>query len=313
MRNALWYFVTLALLGLPMFGCSKDPGDKIPVAAIQTITAEVLAKNNATWREERLASLSKPDSWFSLVGLDWLSEGENTIGSDPDSDVVLPASLPAKVGVIHLTDGKVLLETVDGVEVRIGDDVTTSSGLAPDTSGEPTEVRLGSVLFYLIERGDQMGIRIKDSEAEALREFHSLDYYPTDPAWFVAATLKPYEPPKMVPIANVLGQISDSPSPGALEFQVGDTTYSLDTLEGDDGGFFLIFGDTTNGPETYGAGRFLETDAPDENGRVMIDFNQAYSPPCAFSPYATCPLPPPQNKLALAVPAGEKNYAGGHS
>lgn len=313
MRNTIpWHLGILALTSLPFLACSPEPVEVPPQVAVAPITADLLEKNTAAWQKERQDRLREPDSWLSLVGLDWLTEGENTVGSDPDSDVVLPASLPSRVGVIQLAEGKATLTTADDVEVTVGAEATTSTDLAPDTSGEPTVVHLDSVLFYLIERGDQMGVRVKDSAAESLVNFEGLEYYPADLSWHVTATLEPYDPPKQIPVPNVLGQVTDSPSPGALVFEIEGEIHRLDALEGSDGGFFVIFNDATNGSTTYGAGRFLYTDAPAENGDVVVDFNRAYNPPCVFTPYATCPLPPPQNKLALEVTAGEKNYTGGH-
>jgi uncharacterized protein (DUF1684 family) len=161
----------------------------------------------------------------------------------------------------------------------------------------------------VIKRGDRLGVRVKDKQSPALAGFHGLDNYPVEPSWRVEARFEPYSPPKEVPIPNVLGQVTPSPSPGAVVFDWQGKTYRLDALGSVEEGLSLIFADQTNGKETYGAGRFLET-GPPKDGKVVVDFNRAYNPPCAFTAFATCPLPPAQNRLALRVEAGEKKYAG---
>jgi uncharacterized protein (DUF1684 family) len=154
-----------------------------------------------------------------------------------------------------------------------------------------------------------VGVRVKDRESDALKAFHGLDNYPIQPAWRIEARFEPYDPPKKVQVPNVLGQVADEPSPGAVVFDWQGKTYRLDALGDPKEGLSFIFADQTNGKETYGAGRFLDTE-PVKDGKVVVDFNKAYSPPCAFTAFATCPLPPAQNKLALRVEAGEKKYAG---
>ena len=181
-----------------------------------------------------------------------------------------------------------------------------------DDSARPIQLALGSLRFFIIQRGDRLGVRIKDTKSPALAAFHDVDTYPAQPAWRFDARFEPYDPPKKLAIPNVLGQVEESPSKGAVVFEKDGRTYRLDALADDkDGTLFIIFGDATNGHETYGAGRFLDTAAP-KDGRVVVDFNQAYNPPCAFTSFATCPLPPKDNKLALKVEAGEKKYGEGH-
>ena len=194
--------------------------------------------------------------------------------------------------------------TIDGAPAR-------RATLVTDAAGEPTRVGLGSVSFYLIERDGRIGVRVKDLAHPHLADFRGVDRYPVDLRWRVEARFEPYDPPKAVPVPTVLGTISEQPSPGAVVFRVAARDHRIDALPGNDGELFLVFGDETNGKETYGGGRFLDALPPD-GGRVVLDFNKAYNPPCAFTPFATCPLPPRQNKLALAVRAGEKKYGGDH-
>ncbi len=263
------------------------------------------------WRQERHESLTASDGWLTLAGLFWLEEGESTVGSDPESDVVLPASAPARVGVLRKTGGGVELALEPGVAATIDGAPARRATLVTDAAGEPTRVGLGTVSFYLIERDGRVGVRVKDRAHAHLADFRGVDRYPVDLRWRVEARFEPYDPPKPVPVPTVLGTISEQPSPGAVVFRVAARDHRIDALPGNDGELFLVFGDETNGKETYGGGRFLDAPPPD-GGRVVLDFNKAYNPPCAFTPFATCPLPPRQNKLALAVRAGEKKYGGDH-
>jgi uncharacterized protein (DUF1684 family) len=267
----------------------------------------------AQWRAEREAGLRKPDGWFSLVGLFWLDEGENRFGSDPAGKVVLPAGkAPAQAGVLVRRGNSVELKAAPEVALTLDDKPVSAATLRVGGEGKPQVVGLGSINFFLIPRGDRVGVRVRDSKNPALAAFRGLDYYPIAGDWRVEARFEPYRPPKPIPIVNVLGMVEDNPSPGAVVFQREGKSYRLEALDGGDGSLFVLFADATNGKETYGAGRFLDTDPP-RNGKVVIDFNRAYNPPCAFSAYATCPLPPRQNRLPFAVRAGEKKYGTGHS
>lgn len=262
------------------------------------------------FRKERVEDLKKEDGWFTLVGLSWLDEGENRFGSDPEGKVVLPEGKSPKVaGVLVRKGDKVAVRVEPGAKMTSGGKPVTTLELASDAEEEPTVLEMGSVSFYVIQRGDKMGVRVKDKESAALKAFHGLDTYPIQPAWRVEARFEPYDPPKTIGIPNILGQVTDSPAPGAVVFDWQGKTYRLDALGDPAKGLSLIFADQTNGKETYGAGRFLET-GPVRDGKVIVDFNLAYNPPCAFTAYATCPLPPSQNRLALRVEAGEKRYAG---
>lgn len=265
------------------------------------------------WKSKRLASLKGEDGWLSLVGLHWLKEGENKLGSDPSSDVPLPeGKAPRAAGSILLSGGALKLEAKPGSGITSEGKPVTSLDLQPDTSGKPTMLKLGTLTFHVIKRGERLGVRVKDSASTERTNFRGLEYFPTDERWRVEARLEPHNPPKSIPITNVLGMEEDTPSPGSLVFDLNGQTYRLDALteEGEEQ-LFVIFADQTSGGETYGAGRYLYAGPPDSAGRLIIDFNKAYSPPCAFTKYATCPLPPEQNKLPLRIEAGEK-FAGHH-
>ena len=263
-------------------------------------------------RKDRNEGLKQEDGWFALVGLFWLEPGENRFGSGPDNRVILPeGKAPAFAGTLIREGDAVKVRVAPGVTVTSDGQPVTEAAVTSDAQGKPTVLELGSLSFFVIQRGDKVGVRVKDSKSQALAAFHGLDFYPIRPDWKVDARFEPYNPPKTVPVPNVLGQVSEIPSPGAVVFDWQGKTYRLDALQGsEDGGLSLIFADQTNGKETYGAGRFLDT-TPPKDGRVVVDFNTAYNPPCAFTSFATCPLPPAQNRLALAVTAGEKKYAGG--
>ncbi len=306
-RLALALLLTTPWLVACQGGSKKQPEmDEATAQVNDQVVAEVM-----TWRQERLDGLTRPYGWLSLVGLDWLEEGDNPVGSDAANSVVLPSSVVPRLGVLRLQDGKVHLELTEGETVIVEDEPFSGGELMPDTSAATTVVDLGNVQFHIIERQGRFGVRIKDSEAETARQFQGLDYYDASLRWRAIATVLPYDPPKQIPVPNVLGPPVHEESPAALEFYLDGSIHRLDTLTGSDGGFFLVFGDQTNGQSTYGGGRFLYTEAPDETGKVVVDFNRAYNPPCAFTPFATCPLAPPQNMLPLAIEAGEKNYAGG--
>ncbi|HEY7368530.1 MAG TPA: DUF1684 domain-containing protein [Thermoanaerobaculia bacterium] len=259
------------------------------------------------WKDRRLSSLRREDGWLSLVGLFWLQPGENTVGSAKDADVVLPASVPASLGTIVVGDGKGVYKPGAAAASLDGRVVDAPVALVPDTDGEPTTLKFGTVLFYLIRRGDKLAIRAKDSASPVRAKFVGIEMWPYQEAWRKTARFQRYDPPKQIRVPTIQGTVEDSRCPGAVVFEENGKTYSVDAVaerEGDD--LWLIFGDATNGEETYGGGRFLYTKPPAADGSVVVDFNRSYNPPCVFTPYATCPLPPKQNKLPIKVEAGEK-------
>ncbi len=294
----------LLLLALLSFGAPP---------ALVTDSARSYRAEIEKWRADRVRRLTSDDGWLSVVGLSWLQEGENPVGSDPASRVSLPAGRgPARLGTIRLSQGKAQFAVAAGVQVSHDGRSITTIGLASDADGEPTVLEHGTLSFYLIRRGERLGVRVKDSAAQARKAFHGIDSYAVDPRWRLPARFVPYQPKKSIPIPNVLGAVTQEPSPGAVAFTIGGKEYRIDAVdeEGEED-LFLIFGDRTNGTETYGAGRFLYAPRPGPDGKTVVDFNKAYNPPCAFTAYATCPLPPPQNRLPIPIKAGEKRY-GGH-
>jgi uncharacterized protein (DUF1684 family) len=277
-------------------------------------TGAAYADEVEQWKAKRVASLKGDDGWLSLVGLHWLKEGVNKIGSDPSNEVVLPeGKSPRVAGSLFLNGGAVRIEARPGSGITSEGKPVTSLDLTSDADGgKPTVLKLGTLTFHVIKRGERLGVRVKDSASPERVNFHGLEYFPLDERWRVEARFEPHNPPKTIPITNVLGMEDDEPSPGAVVFDIDGKTYRLDALtEAGEEQFFIIFADATSGKETYGAGRYLYAGPPDSAGRLLIDFNEAYSPPCAFTKYATCPLPPEQNRLPLRVEAGEK-FAGHH-
>lgn len=276
-----------------------------PLPAGSAYGAEIEA-----WKAKRVAALKGDDGWLTVVGLFWLSEGANAIGSARDATVILPAGkAPANVGTIRLAGAKVSFEPAPGADVRIGGQPGWKGEILSDAAGGPTMLSIGSIRFYVIERDRRFAVRVKDGDSAARRDFHGIAYFPTDPTWRIEARFEPYDPPRSIAIPNVLGHVDSESSPGAIVFTRGGKTFRLDAvLEPGETDYFVIFGDRTNGTDTYGAGRFLYVPPPIA-GKTVIDFNKAYNPPCVFTPYATCPLPPPQNKLPIRVEAGEKEYA----
>jgi uncharacterized protein (DUF1684 family) len=263
------------------------------------------------WKAKRLANLKSEDGWLSLIGLFWLKEGENKFGTDLMNDIVLPEGKSrALAGTLRLASGKVTLEAEPVAKITTQGQPVTTLELKSDEDGEPTVMEMGSLSFHVVKRGERLGLRVKDRENPARAAFKGTDYYPADRKWVVGARFEPYQPPKQVPIHNVLGMETEETSPGTLAFEVDGHPYKLEALkEKGEEQFFIIFKDQTSGKETYPAGRYLYADPPGADGRVTLDFNRAYSPPCAFTPYATCPLPPKQNHLPLRVEAGER-YLG---
>jgi uncharacterized protein (DUF1684 family) len=260
------------------------------------------------WRAKREERLKADGGWLTVTGLFWLKDGVSTLGSAPGSDIVLPASAPARLGVIDFSGGKATVRVEPGVRVLSGDKPVTAMALRADTAADGPDVLVhGPLSLTVIERGGRYGLRLKDNESQKRREFAGLQWYPVSEAHRVVARFVPHATPKTIPIANVIGQEDQQPSPGSAVFTLGGREVRLDPiLESPDAKqLFFIFRDTTAPRDTYPAGRYLYTDLP-KDGVVTLDFNKAYSPPCAFTAYATCPLPPAQNRIAVRIEAGEK-------
>jgi uncharacterized protein (DUF1684 family) len=295
-------FVSLAVGLLLLTGCGgQDGADPAYRASLDE------------WHAGRLERLQAEDGWLTLVGLHPLVPGTHTVGAAADRDLVLDAAVPDRVGTLAVTADALSFTPEPGVAVMAdGVAVTGTVALASDADGAPTVLQLGSVRGHVIARGDRMFLRVKDSASPVRRDFAGIDRFPVDEAWRVTARLETAGMPPTVPISNVLGQVEQQPSPGVLVFELDGRPYRLIPTGQPGERMFIVFGDRSNGHDTYGGGRYLSADPPDAEGRVVLDFNRATNPPCAFTPYATCPLPPRENLLPVAVTAGEKAWGGHH-
>ncbi|RMH65510.1 MAG: DUF1684 domain-containing protein [Calditrichaeota bacterium] len=295
MRGRVTAFI-LTVLGL-LISCNEQ----------KATDKQAYVKEIDRWHQQRIERLKKSDGWLTLAGLLWLREGPNTFGSAQDNDLVFPEELPAHMGTFILTDTTVRVSLLPEAGVTINETNKIPEALRSDLTGHPDIMRHGTYSWYVIRRSEKTGIRIKNSASPVLRSFTGINRFPVDPKWRVRARLVPHDSVTTIAVPNVLGQINKIRSPGRLVFEIDGQTLHLDpTGEPGDKEYFIIFGDASNGQTTYGAGRFLVVPAVDENGETWIDFNKAYNPPCVFTPYATCPLPPQQNILSVEVPAGEK-------
>ncbi len=265
-------------------------------------------KEIKVWHQKRIEELKKEDGWLNLAGLFWLEEGRNSFGGNTENKIIFPKDRSkAFLGDIILSKGEVFIETRNDVEVFEENRKVEKLKLFP--AEKPIVLKHNSLRWFVIKRGERYAIRLRDLESPFLKEFHGIETFNIDSKWKLKAKFVPTEG-KKIAILDVTGQTSQQDSPGYLVFTLGKKEYKLDALvEGEE--LFIIFGDKTNKKETYGAGRFVYTAKPDTEGYTYLDFNKAYNPPCAFTPYATCPLPPKQNLLPINVKAGEKNY-GNH-
>jgi len=262
------------------------------------------------WRAQREISLKQ--NWLPLVGLFWLKDGTNQCGSNGNDPVLLPhAKAPDQGGVFELKDGVVTVKALPGSDLKVNGKPVTEMKLDSDESQNPTILELGDLRMHVIKRNKRYGIRVKDTNSDRVHEFTGIQYFPIQDSYRVSGTFVPFDTPKKLAIPTVLGENVEMTSPGYVEFTVNGTKARLSVLiEDDPHEYFFIMKDLTSGTETYPAGRFLYASAA-KDGKVTLDFNKAFTPPCGFTPYATCPLPPKENYLKVAINAGEK-YQGHH-
>jgi uncharacterized protein (DUF1684 family) len=264
-----------------------------------------------SWRAARLAALTAEDGWLTVTGLYWLEPGHNSFGAAPENTVVLRGKgVPPVAGVLELRpDGTVFVYPRAGAGVTLDGAPPPDRALRSDRSGRPDVLRIAAVRFYVIDRAGKLAVRVKDPDNPARARFEGIRSFPVDPAYRVDGTLEPYAAPREVTVATAQGPQQKMLAPGLVRFTLAGKALALEPFVSspDDRTYMFVFRDLTGGVETYGAGRFLDTAAPqDGSRRVVLDFNKAYSPPCAFTPFATCPLPPRQNELPLRIEAGEK-------
>jgi uncharacterized protein (DUF1684 family) len=306
----MWLAVSMLTCAVSRSHAGDAATDTATKAATMTAVPDEYAAEIDAWSKRRLERLTSDTGYLALAGLFWLSEGENTFGTDPSNDFVF-LSGPAHAGVFVLENGVTRVRANPGTVLELNDTKVLDTVLRTDHDPDTDVVKMGKASFYVIQRGNRYGIRMRDLDSPIRRDFKGIERFPLSPAHRVEARFEPYDPPKRIPIVDVVGSVDTMLCPGAFVFDIDGKACRLDPVvdSPDDDSYWLIFSDATAGEETYGGGRFLYTDKP-VDGKVVVDFNKAYNPPCAFSPYTTCPIPPQQNRLDVAVAAGEKKYAG---
>ncbi len=291
-RNIIIYLIII------FFGCERYEEKGSP---------EYIKEINE-WHRKRIENLKKENGWLNLVGLFFLKPGENTFGSAVSNDFrIEDGSLPARICTFILKDSIVEIVPEEGVELKVNDKLISRMILIDDHLNEPTIVSLNSYKWYIIRRRDIYALRVRNLNAPLVKEFSGIDRFPVNEDWKIIADFIPYTPPKEIDVPSIIGVNQKEISPGKVRFKIQNQFFELDAFESGNSLFF-VFSDETNGKETYGAGRFLVANKPDSNSKVILDFNKAYNPPCVFTKYATCPLPPPQNHLKIRITAGEKVY-----
>ena len=308
--KALLLFCAI-LLGTALAGCgSDDPTDPAKDAPMPAEAAEFNTAQQA-WRDQREARLLEPDGWASLTGLHWITPGAHYLGSDADNGIQLTMG-PEHMGMIELDGGALRFVPEDGLALTVdGEPLAGATALrADDDPAGPSEIGFdeGKGRATVIKRGDRLALRVRHAEAPTRTGFSGLDYWPADPDWQVTGNWVPNPPGQTIEVANIIGTTDEVPNPGAIEFERDGVTHRIEALDEGEDELFLVFADRTNGHGSYGAGRFLYVPKPDADGSIVVDFNRSYNPPCAFTAFATCPLPPPENRLDLAITAGEKTY-----
>ena len=265
-----------------------------------------------TWHQGRIESLTSETGWLTLAGLFWLKEGDNTFGSDKSNDIDFPqGKAPPKIGYLNLNNNIVTANIGPEIRVTHADSQISQIVMKNDSQDGPTILEYQTLSWYIIKRGERLGVRLKDRTAPTRTNFKGIERFPVDSTWSIIAKYLPYDSPKNVTVPTAAG-LTEELSPGLLEFEINSQSFQLEPLgDKDSKNFFIIFGDKTSGKETYGGGRFLYVENPGDERETVIDFNKAYNPPCVFTPYATCPLPPDQNRLPIKITAGEK-VCGNH-
>lgn len=301
------------LLTTPLSGfcASINPGQTPGPPQRATGSTEDYPKSVEAWRAERVARLTTPTGWLTLIGRHQLAPGANTVGTAADNSLKLAAGPPYLATVTLGADHSVTLAPAPSALLEINGVRLSAPAMLEYKGAKPTRVTFGTTNFYVMQRGENLFLRVRDTTAATLKNFAGIDYFPIDPAWRIEATWVPFDPPRQVNITNMIGVTEPAPVPGKAVFTwQGHTVELLPIDEGGDDLFFVLT-DLTAGEETYGASRFLYATKP-KAGKIILDFNRMQNPPCAFTSFATCPLPPKENRMPFRVTAGEKNYRGAH-
>lgn len=317
--------IPTAVLAIVLAGCSAQSAS--PHSGGDTASAttpEAFAAEHARFVQEREETLRRPDGWPSLVGLHWVEEGVHSVGADAGNGIRLAIG-PARLGTVERRGDGLVFRAAEGVRIHVdGRPLAGPVALEPEGRGGGTQVVYddGKGRITAIGRGGQLALRVRHADAPTRLAFAGLDFFPADPGWRVQARFVPHPPGRTLPIVNLIGNVSPTPNPGYVEFERDGRRWRLEALGDPARSLNLMFQDRTSGRESYAVGRYLHTGPVAADGTVAVDFNRAYNPPCAYTAYATCPMPPPENRLAqrgadgqlvrLAVLAGEKTYAAAH-
>ncbi len=290
--------------------CGGPSQTSVQEKTLKAINVDPYRADIEKFRQQREAKLTSDTGWLTIAGLSFLTKPETTFGSDAESDVVLPAGAPAKAGTFVLAkNGKISVKPEPGVTYKLLDGKPFAGGpIKSDGEGPPDRLVFGDVQVWIHQSGERPAVRIRNKNNPLRKEFTGMKWYPVNGAYRVEGTFVPYDKPKHLQIPNMLGDIDDMESPGHVKFALNGKEHNMAVITEDEDNFWFIFRDLTSADETYPAARFLYTPRPDKNGKVVLDFNRAENPPCAFNPYATCPLPPKENRLQVRVEAGEKIY-----
>jgi len=302
MKKILFFSIVLITL-LSIYSCKNETFE-------QKGAPEYINEVNE-WHQTRISRLKEETGWLNLVGLFWLKTGEHRFGSAKDNDIIFPSG-PEHIGSLFLKDSTVTINVLPGVSVLNNNQPVNEMILSDDHTEDPTILALGSLRWYIIKRIKGYAIRLRDLNAELLKTFRNINRFPVNVDWRIEAKFEKFDPPKKITIPDIVGTAEEENSPGAVVFTKDNQTYRIDALDAGGNRIWFIFADATSGTETYGAGRFLYADKADSNGIVILDFNEAYNPPCVFTRFATCPLPPKDNYLKLRVTAGEKMWGEHH-
>ncbi len=290
--NATLKSITAALV-FAMFACFVAADDSSYQRSVEK------------WRQDYEQKLTSDTGWLTVAGLFWLREGKNSFGSGLGNDMVLPTRVPATAGYFDFHAGKTVVHVNPGVSITLNGKAVETAELLPDT--QKHRLVIGDLMLYVHASGERFAIRLKDKNSKLRRDFTGLHWFPVSETYRVTAHYVPFPAPRKVEIETVMGDREHLTLSGYVTFRLNEQEYRLDAEQDDSGGLSFVFRDLTSATETYQASRFLDTDAP-KDGTVILDFNEAYNPPCAYNPYTTCPLPSPGNRLHVAIPAGEKRY-----
>ena len=305
MNNPVSKLITFLIL-TSLFACNLNQ---------ESFNEEDYIKSIQDWQTKRLDNLKSENGWLNLVGLYWLKEGQNPFGSNEANNIIFPEKAPDFIGTITLFKGNLSISINEDIKVFVNDSLVTERNINTDSDDNTTIFKMASLKWHIIKRGEKYGIRLRDLESPLIDQITEIPSFPINPLWRVQATFKKFDSPKKIAIPNVLGDTEYESCYGLLTFEIEGKEYSLMPLgNGETNDLFLIFADETSAEETYGAGRFLSVEKPNKKGVTYIDFNKATNPPCAFTEFATCPLPPKENILPIKILAGEKinEYFGHH-